>query len=271
MLICFSMSIFQENLLKDRVAFVTGGGSGIGQRMAERFAEHSAKVVLAGRKQEKLDAAASAIRAPAELPRPLRWMSATTRRLPRRCARRHERFGEIDILLCAAAGNFPAPVTGCPPNGFKAVIDIDLLGTFNTCRAAYEFLRKPGASVISISASHATTPIAAQAHVCAAKAGVELLMKTLAIEWGRQGIRANCITPGPNRRYRRHASARAHRRGAPRAWRRAFRCDGMAPKTNSPTWRCSCVPRRRRISLARVYCCDGGTLADTLSTPMRLA
>ena len=60
-LIFFSMSVFQENLLKGKVAFVTGGGSGIGQRMAERFAEHSAKVVLAGRKQEKLDAAASAI------------------------------------------------------------------------------------------------------------------------------------------------------------------------------------------------------------------
>src|SRR5260370_36150318 len=109
----------------------------------------------------------------------------------------HERFGEIDIVICAAAGNFPAPVTGMSANGFKAVVDIDLLGTFNTCRAAYELLRKPGASIVSISASHAATPIAAQAHVCAAKAGIELLMKTLAIEWGPQGIRANCITPGP--------------------------------------------------------------------------
>jgi NAD(P)-dependent dehydrogenase (short-subunit alcohol dehydrogenase family) len=76
-------------------------------------------------------------------------------------------------------------------NGFKAVIDIDLLGTFNICRVA--FLGKPGASVLGISASHATTPVAAQAHVCAGKAGVELLMKTL----GPAGIRANCITPGP--------------------------------------------------------------------------
>ena len=106
-------------------------------------------------------------------------------------------FGEIDILLCAAAGNFPAPVTGMSANGFKAVVDIDLLGTFNTCRAAYEFLRKPGASILSISAAHAQTPIASQSHVCAAKAGIELFMKTLAIEWGPHGIRANCITPGP--------------------------------------------------------------------------
>jgi NAD(P)-dependent dehydrogenase (short-subunit alcohol dehydrogenase family) len=87
-------------------------------------------------------------------------------------------------------------VTGISTNGFKAVIDIDLVGTFNTCRAAYAFLRKPGASILSISANQATMPIAWQSHVCAAKAGVELLTKTLAIEWGPIGIRANCITPG---------------------------------------------------------------------------
>jgi NAD(P)-dependent dehydrogenase (short-subunit alcohol dehydrogenase family) len=189
--------IFRENLLAGKVAFVTGGGSGIGQRMAERFAEHGAKVVLAGRKQEKLDAAAEAIRS--------RGGTVDTAVLDVReyaaldlaLHRTRDNFGEIDILLCAAAGNFPAPVTGMSANGFKAVIDIDLLGTFNTCRAAYEVLRKPGASVISISAAHAQIPIGNQSHVCAAKAGIELLMKTLAIEWGSQGIRANCITPGP--------------------------------------------------------------------------
>ncbi len=108
-----------------------------------------------------------------------------------------EQFGEIDILVCGAAGNFPAQALGMSANAFKSVIDIDLLGTFNTCRAAYEHLRKPGANVISISASHASIPIAYQSHVCAAKAGVELLTRTLAIEWGPAGVRANCITPGP--------------------------------------------------------------------------
>src|SRR5579884_3200635 len=190
-------SVFRDNLLEGKVAFVTGGGSGIGQRMAERFAEHGAKVMLAGRKQEKLDAAAAAIR---DRGGQAETASVDVREYDKLAAalkRTHDDFGPINVLLCAAAGNFPAPVTGMSSNAFKAVIDIDLIGTFNTCRAAYEYLRKPGASIISISANHATTPIAYQSHVCAGKAGVELLTKTLAIEWGPEGVRANCITPGP--------------------------------------------------------------------------
>ena len=190
-------SIFRDHLLRDRVAFVTGGGSGIGRRMAERFAAHGARVVLAGRKRDRLETAAAGICSAggeaAIEPLDVREYED----LAAAIERSHERFGAIDILVCAAAGNFPAPVTGMSSHGFQAVIDIDLLGTFNTCRAAYAHLRKPGASILSISANQATIPIALQSHVCAAKAGVELLTKTLALEWGRAGVRANCITPGP--------------------------------------------------------------------------
>jgi NAD(P)-dependent dehydrogenase (short-subunit alcohol dehydrogenase family) len=189
--------IFRDHLLRGKVAFVTGGGSGIGQRIAERFAEHGAKVMLVGRKQEKLDAAASVIRAAGGIAETAALDVRDYPAVEAAVSRTREALGEIDILLCGAAGNFPASVAGMSANGFKSVIDIDLLGTFNTCRAAHASLRKPGASVVSISANQANVAIAHQSHVCAAKAGIELLMKTLAIEWGPEGIRANCITPGP--------------------------------------------------------------------------
>jgi len=190
-------SIFRDRLLEGKTAFVTGGSSGIGQRMAERFAEHGAKVMLIGRKQEKLDAAAAGIQSAGGTAATSALDVREFAALEAAFQKTRDQFGEIDILVCGAAGNFPAPVIGMSANAFKAVIDIDLLGTFNTCRAAYAHLRKPGASIISISASHATQPIAYQAHVCAAKAGVDLLTRSLAIEWGPDGIRANCITPGP--------------------------------------------------------------------------
>src|SRR5215471_12566610 len=82
-------------------------------------------------------------------------------------------------------------------NGFKAVVDIDLLGTFNVLRAEHAFLRKPGALVVNISAPQAVQPLALQSHVCAAKAGVDMLTRVLAIEWGGDGIRVNSVMPGP--------------------------------------------------------------------------
>jgi NAD(P)-dependent dehydrogenase (short-subunit alcohol dehydrogenase family) len=190
-------SVFRENLLRDKVAFVTGGGSGIGLRIAERFAHQGAKVALVGRTQEKLDSAATGIR---KAGGDATGFSADVRdyeALSSALLRTRATYGIIDIVVCGAAGNFPAAALDMSANGFKAVIDIDLLGTFNTCRAAYEHLRKPGACILSISATHAFRPIPLQSHVCAGKAGVDILMKVLALEWGPAGVRANVVTPGP--------------------------------------------------------------------------
>ena len=189
-------SAFRDRQLEGKVAVITGGGSGINLAIAQRYAEHGAKVGLIGRTQEKLDSAAAGI---AENGGMAAGFAADVRNydaLVVAIAATREKFGEIDVVVCGAAGNFPAPALGMSANAFKSVIDIDLLGTFNTCRAAFEHLRRPGASIVNISATQAFVPMALQSHVCAAKAGVDMLTRTLALEWGPQGVRVNSIAPG---------------------------------------------------------------------------
>jgi NAD(P)-dependent dehydrogenase (short-subunit alcohol dehydrogenase family) len=187
---------FGQQLLAGKVAIVTGGGSGINLAIARRFAASGAKVGLIGRTKEKLDSAADEIRkaggTASGYPADVRDYDALSAAI--KSAR--EAHGQIDRVVCGAAGNFPAPALGMSANGFKAVVDIDLLGTFNTCRAVFEHLKRPGASIINISAMQAFTPMPMQAHVCAAKAGVDMLTKCLAIEWGPEGVRVNSIAPG---------------------------------------------------------------------------
>lgn len=191
------MSAFKPSLFTNKLAVITGGGSGINLRIAERFAQLGAKLGLIGRKQEKLDAAADQLKS---LGTTAIGISADVRDYPalaRAIGEIHSELGPIDILICGAAGNFPALAADMSANAFKSVVDIDLLGTFNACRAAHEFLRKPGAAIINISAPQAFTPMPLQSHVCAAKAGVDMITRTLAIEWGPEGVRVNSIVPGP--------------------------------------------------------------------------
>lgn len=188
--------IFTDDLLKGHVAFVAGGSSGINLGIATRFAEKGAHVTLVSRTEEKLAAAAKTINAAGGSAdyavADVRDDAAVRAAL----ATTHERHGPIDIVLSGAAGNFLAPVTGLSSNGFRTVIDIDLNGTYNVLKHSYDLLRKPGASLISITAPQAVRPMEAQAHAGAAKAGINNLTRNLALEWAGDGIRVNAISPG---------------------------------------------------------------------------
>lgn len=177
--------------------FVAGGTSGINLGIAEGFAAAGARVAVLSRSHDKVDAALDRLRG---LGAEALGYAADVRDYGAvECALQqvHEEWGDFDVLISGAAGNFPAPALGISPNGFKAVTDIDLQGSFHVLRAAYAFLRKPGASVINISAPQAFLAMELQAHVCAAKAGVDMLTRVLAMEWGGAGVRVNSICPGP--------------------------------------------------------------------------
>lgn len=181
-----------------KTLFVAGGSSGINLGIARCFAAEGANVALISRSPEKIAAAAAEIgeinggRA-LGIAADVRDYAAVEAALKAT----HDKFGDIDTVISGAAGNFVAPALGMSANGFKTVVDIDLIGTFNVLRASFEFLRKPGASLISITAGQATRASMFQAHVCAAKAGINMLTQCLALEWGPAGVRVNAISPGP--------------------------------------------------------------------------
>jgi NAD(P)-dependent dehydrogenase (short-subunit alcohol dehydrogenase family) len=176
--------------------FVTGGGSGINLGIARTFAGLGADIGICGRSQERLDAAAAGLR---ELGARVSATSADVRmpdQLQSAMSASRDALGDIDVLICGAAGNFLVKGENLSFNGFKTVVDIDLVGSFNASRIAFEQLQRTRGSIIFITAPMAHLPHAYQAHVGPAKAGVEMLMKNLALEWGPYGIRSNSIIPG---------------------------------------------------------------------------
>jgi NAD(P)-dependent dehydrogenase (short-subunit alcohol dehydrogenase family) len=180
-----------------KTAVVTGGGTGLGRAMAIAFAAEGARVCAIGRRQEKLDETAALI---AQAGGSAFGLSADVRdpaRVETVMKQIVERTGGIDVLVNNAAGNFVCPSEELSPNGFKSVVDIVLLGTFYCTRYAFEALKASRGSIVNIIAAYAWSGEPGAVHSASAKAGVLAMTRTLAAEWGRFGIRANAISPGP--------------------------------------------------------------------------
>lgn len=190
-------SVFRNNILASKVALVTGGATGLGKEIARTLGRHGARLCIASRKQGNLEAACHELQSEGL---DCMWVACDIRepeQVERVVAEVLKRHGRLDIVVNNAAGNFPAPISAISYNGFKAVVDIDLRGTYNVTKAAFEaYLKAHGGHIVNISAPFQNLGVSMQAHVTAAKAGVDALTRTCAVEFGPYGIRVNAIAPG---------------------------------------------------------------------------
>jgi len=190
-------SVFEKGLLAGKVAYVAGGTRGMNLAIAKRYAEFGAKVAVMSRNPERVEKARAEI---SQMGGDALGFAVDARdydAVADSMKATADAFGGLDLVVAGQAGNFYAPALGMSAKGFKTIIDIDLNGTYHVFRACFEHLRRPGASLLAITAPEAVRPLHFQAHVCAAKAGVNQLLRVLALEWGPAGVRVNGISPGP--------------------------------------------------------------------------
>jgi peroxisomal 2,4-dienoyl-CoA reductase len=191
-------SVFRPDLLSGKVAVVTGGGTGIGLGIASSLAGAGASVAIASRKPEHLESAAENLRA---LGGNVTTVETNVRE-PEAVARMVERVmtehGRLDILVNNAAGNFYAPSATLSPNAWRAVVETDLYGSFYCAQAVYQVMKAQGGGrIVSVSMTLHYRGWPLMAHATAAKAGVDALTRTLALEWAPDHITVNAIAPGP--------------------------------------------------------------------------
>ncbi|KAJ6849313.1 peroxisomal 2,4-dienoyl-CoA reductase-like [Iris pallida] len=201
-----SSSPFKADVLKGKVALVTGGGSGIGFEISTQLGSHGAAVAIMGRRRRVLDDAVADLRSKGIMAIGLEGDVRKKDDAAKALETTVKHFGKLDILVNGAAGNFLVSPEDLSPNGFRTVLDIDSVGTYTMCHEALKYLKKGGIGndsstgglIVNISATLHYTAAWYQIHVSAAKAAVDSITRSLALEWGTDyEIRVNGIAPGP--------------------------------------------------------------------------
>ncbi|MDW8361246.1 MAG: SDR family oxidoreductase [Myxococcales bacterium] len=192
-----AQSIFRDGLFSGEVAIVTGGGTGIGRAVATELGVLGARLALCGRRGDVVERAATALRERGVEAHAASCDVRDADAVDRFVEQVLERFGRIDVLVNNAGGQFPAPAEAISPRGFEAVVRNNLLGTWNVTHvvATRAMIPARAGRIVQVTASCARG-FPGMAHTGAARAGVENLTRTLAVEWARHGIRVNAVAPG---------------------------------------------------------------------------
>lgn len=190
--------MFSQDLLKSKTVIITGGGTGLGKAMAQRFCELGANLVIASRKLDVLETTAVELRETGAKVLPVQCDVRKPAEVEEMVRQTVDEFGSINVLVNNAAGNFISPTERLSPGGFKVIIDIVLNGSFNcTLAAGQEMMKGDGGVILNIVTTYAWTGSGYVVPSACAKAGVVAMTRSLAVEWAKYGIRTNAIAPGP--------------------------------------------------------------------------